>query len=241
MNSYEVRGFRRMQTAGCFVLALVLVLMCLMPVLLVDAMHGALQRLHLSSAGATLALVGIVLGSLINLPLFRVTRDAPQLYEMRPMLGVWTWVPQVSSPQYETVVAVNVGGCVIPVLVALWQLRFVAASGGWPLAALGIAVIANVAACYRVARPIRGLGIGMPWFVSPLVAVGITWLLLAGDEYAALRPAVAFVAGVAGPVVGADLLHLKDLRRISTGMMSIGGAGTFDGIVLSSIVAALLA
>ncbi len=35
-----------------------------------------------------------------------------------------------------------------------------------------------------------------------------------------------------------DLLHLKDVANIATG---IGGAGTFDGIVLSGIVAAYLA
>jgi uncharacterized membrane protein len=49
------------------------------------------------------------------------------------------------------------------------------------------------------------------------------------------------VAGVVGSLVGADLLHLADVRRIGTGMASIGGAGTFDGIVLSGIIAAYLA
>ena len=54
------------------------------------------------------------------------------------------------------------------------------------------------------------------------------------------RAPVAFVAGVLGPLVGADLLHLKDIGRISTGLLSIGGAGTFDGIVLSGLLAAIL-
>ena len=52
---------------------------------------------------------------------------------------------------------------------------------------------------------------------------------------------VAFVAGVAGPLVGADLLHLRDIERIESGMVSIGGAGTFDGILLSGILALYLA
>jgi uncharacterized membrane protein len=54
-------------------------------------------------------------------------------------------------------------------------------------------------------------------------------------------PPVAFVAGVLGPLIGADLLHLRDIEKIATGIASIGGAGTFDGIVLSGIVAAYLA
>jgi uncharacterized membrane protein len=41
-------------------------------------------------------------------------------------------------------------------------------------------------------------------------------------------------------LIGADLLHLKDITRVSVGMLSIGGAGTFDGIVLSAVLATVL-
>jgi uncharacterized membrane protein len=34
--------------------------------------------------------------------------------------------------------------------------------------------------------------------------------------------------------------YLKDVRTLGTAMASVGGAGTFDGIVLSGIVAAYL-
>jgi uncharacterized membrane protein len=54
-------------------------------------------------------------------------------------------------------------------------------------------------------------------------------------------PPVAFAAGALGPLIGADLLRLGQINRISTGVASIGGAGTFDGIVLSALVATLLA
>jgi len=52
---------------------------------------------------------------------------------------------------------------------------------------------------------------------------------------------VAFVIGVIGPLAGADLMHLKDIDAGEIGVVSIVGAGTFDGIVLSGIVAAYLA
>jgi uncharacterized membrane protein len=42
---------------------------------------------------------------------------------------------------------------------------------------------------------------------------------------------VSYIAGVAGPLIGADLLHLE-VEQSAVGMASIGGAGTFDGIVL---------
>ncbi len=44
-----------------------------------------------------------------------------------------------------------------------------------------------------------------------------------------------------GPLVRADLLHLRDIEVGEIGVVSVGGAGTFDGIVLSGIVAAYLA
>jgi uncharacterized membrane protein len=76
----------------------------------------------------------------------------------------------------------------------------------------------------------------MPGLVPALIAAVLA-LLLAPDQAAP----VAFVAGVAGPLIGADLLHLKDIEKSAVGIASIGGAGTFDGIVLSGIVAAYLA
>jgi uncharacterized membrane protein len=47
--------------------------------------------------------------------------------------------------------------------------------------------------------------------------------------------------GVLGPLIGADLLHLRDIEALETGIACIGGTGTFDGIVLSGFVAAYLA
>ena len=94
----------------------------------------------------------------------------------------------------------------------------------------------NVFVCQRVARPIPGMGIGMTALVPGLVAVGCA-LILVPDHAAS----VAFAAGVLGPLIGADLLHLHEIRRFDTPMLSIGGAGTFDGIVVSGMVALLLA
>jgi uncharacterized membrane protein len=147
--------------------------------------------------------------------------------------------PLFYRTRYETIIAVNVGGCVIPTLIAVVQIIFVTRSGSGSVGAMAAVALINIAVCYRIARPVEGIGIMMPGFVSPLVSVGLTWLLLSPTSPD--RVSVAFVSGVLGPLIGADLLHLKDITRVSAGMMSIGGAGTFDGIVLSGILAALLA
>ncbi|MGH8630223.1 MAG: DUF1614 domain-containing protein [Burkholderiales bacterium] len=42
-------------------------------------------------------------------------------------------------------------------------------------------------------------------------------------------------------LIGADLLRLKDIRRLGAPIASIGGAGSFDGIFVTGILAVLLA
>lgn len=105
-----------------------------------------------------------------------------------------------------------------------------------PLIVLAGAVLLNVIVCYLLARPVRGVGILMPGMIPPLVAA--TAALLLAPEH---PTPVAFVAGTCGPLVGADLLHLQEVEKMDTGIVSIGGAGTFDGILLSGIVALYLA
>jgi uncharacterized membrane protein len=92
------------------------------------------------------------------------------------------------------------------------------------------------AVCYFASRPVRGIGIGMPLFVAPFTAA-LTALLIAPESSAPL----AYICGTMGVLLGADLLRLNDIRKIGTPVASIGGAGTFDGIYLTGIVAVLLA
>ena len=101
---------------------------------------------------------------------------------------------------------------------------------------LVVAVVINTGVCYWMAEPVEGVGIAMPG-LFPAIVASISALLLVPDQ----APPVAFVAGVLGPLIGADLLHLREIEKIATGIASIGGAGTFDGIILSGIVAAYLA
>jgi len=223
---------------SCATLLLAFLFLCLMPIIFVDAMQTALLRLHLSPQMATLVVLVIFLGGLVNIPVHRVERYEEQPLETMAVYGLWGFVPRFRTVRRETVIAVNVGGCIIPVILVIWQLRYLAESGG-ALGTLAVITALNVAVCYFAARPVPGIGIAMPGLLSPAVAVSLTWLLLSGDPEH--RAPVAFVAGVLGPLVGADLFHLKDIARMSTGMLSIGGAGTFDGIVLSGVLAALVA
>jgi uncharacterized membrane protein len=241
MNGVSMETSRRLSVVGCLSLALAMFFLCLMPVFLFDTMQAALVRLHLSPTVALLSVLGIFFGSLVNIPFFHVRREEEQLVEDLAVLGVWGWMPRFRRVRRDSLIAVNLGGCIIPVTLALWQIVHLLGTGGWPVLALSVAVAGNILACYLVAFPVEGVGIFLPGILSPAVALGLTWLLLWPLEYASIRASVAFVAGVLGPLIGADLLHLRDFSRISVGMLSIGGAGTFDGIVLSGVLAALLA
>ncbi len=224
---------------GCASLLLAMLFLLLLPLFLVDLMQSALERLHLSPTAALLTVMGIFIGSLLNIPVYRIERDEWQpVYVMGP-LGLGLLSRQFQRVRQETIIAVNVGGCVIPCLLVVWELQHVALWGTDAVLRTLAVTAVNVAVCYAVARPVPGIGIMMPGFVSPLVAVSASWLIMVGLPD--VRVAAAFIAGVLGPLIGADLLHLRDIRTIATGMLSIGGAGTFDGIVLSGIFAAVLA
>ena len=51
---------------------------------------------------------------------------------------------------------------------------------------------------------------------------------------------LAYICGPLGVLFGADLSSLDKLRGLGAPGASIGGAGTFDGVFLTGIVAALL-
>ena len=180
--------------------------------------------------------IAIFGGGLINIPVKTVVRDWDVIEDPLAIYGLAGFWPRLQRIRRKTIIAVNVGGCLIPAGLVLYEIVYLAAVSLSVLAAAFAGCVANVVVCYLVARPMAGIGIVMPGVVSPVVAAVLA-LLLAPD----MAPPVAFVIGVIGPLVGADLLHLRDIEVGEIGVVSIGGAGTFDGIVLSGIVAAYLA
>jgi uncharacterized membrane protein len=44
-----------------------------------------------------------------------------------------------------------------------------------------------------------------------------------------------------GTLIGADLMNLGSIQGLHAPVLSIGGAGTFDGVFLTGILAVLLA
>jgi uncharacterized membrane protein len=217
-------------------LAAALALAVLVPVIFGQIMVAGLAKLHLSPQMAVALVIAIIFGGFVNFPLKRIVRGDDTAGHPLTHLGfdhVW---PRARKVRRETVIAVNLGGCVIPAGLAVYELFHLAAYGPETLWLVIAAAAANIYICYIVARPIPEVGIVIPGLVPPLVAAALA-LLLGGE---AASP-FAFVVGIAGPLIGADLLHLKEIEETAVGVASIGGAGTFDGIVLSGILAAYIA
>ena len=212
------------------------VLLLLLPFFFGQFMATSLAKLQLSPAAAVSVVIGILAGSFINIPVGRITRSEDVGTHPLAAYGLDRVFPRLARVGRETVIAVNVGGCLIPAGLALYELVFLAGHGLGIFTTTIAACTVNTAVCYWLARPVRGLGIVMPGLVPALVAALMAGILAPGHA-----PPVAFVAGVTGPLLGDDLLHFKDISKLATGVASIGGAGTFDGIVLSGIVALYLA
>ena len=126
--------------------------------------------------------------------------------------------------------SVNVGGALIPLAIAGFLLFRV------PLEETLIATLLMTLVAWKLSRVVPGKGIVLPVLIPPLFAALFAFILAPGE--AAL---IAFVSGTLGVLIGADLLRLPQVMKGEVGMMSIGGAGVFDGIFLVGIVAALLA
>lgn len=221
---------------GCLPIFLFLLLLFLLPLVFAQFMGLALAKLRLDPSVAMFVIVGIFLGSVVNIPITLIIRQDEVIAHPYPLFSFLDIGSHLQRSPNETILAVNLGGCVVPTLVAVYEILQILRDSGIYLFPIVLAVAINTAVCYRLAKPVKGIGIAMPALVPPLVAA-LTALLLAPDE----APSVAFVAGVFGPLLGADVLHIREIPRIATGMASIGGAGTFDGIVLSGILAAYLA
>jgi uncharacterized membrane protein len=130
-----------------------------------------------------------------------------------------------------TVIAVNVGGALIPGLMSIYLL---VKNRLWGVGLLATACV--TALCHFLADPVPGVGIALPVFV-PALATAVVALLLSRAHAAPL----AYVSGSLGTLIGADLLNLDKLQGLGAPIASIGGAGTFDGVFLIGIVAVLIA
>ena len=190
----------------------------------------AYLRLGISPGMALLLLFGSLIGSYFNIPITLLSGQPVISGEIIDFYGMRYVVPLVHAWP-GTVLAVNVGGAVIPTLMSTYLvLRYQL----WFKAMIAIAVIAII--IHAMATPVHGVGIAVP-VLAPVVVTAVLAFLLSRDYAAPL----AYIGGSIGTLVGADLMNLDKISNLGAPVASIGGAGTFDGIFLTGILAVLLA
>ena len=213
-----------------FLLALFLLFSILVALVEFRVLHYAYERMGISSRYAMWILLLTLLGSSINIPLAELPPERVISGRVVHIHGMRYVVPVVHHWP-ATVLAINVGGALIPILLSLYlalKNRLTTKS------AIAVAAVALVV--HQLAQPVRGVGITLPIFIPPIVAVGCA-LVLSWRQAGPL----AYVGGSMGTLIGADLMNLGKIQGLGAPVASIGGAGTFDGVFLVGIVAVLLA
>lgn len=213
-----------------FIALLAGALLLLFVMLEIGVIETAYHKLGISHRTVTALLLLEIVGSYINIPVASITSANLIHDRIVTVNGMEYVVPSVRAAN-ETVLAINVGGALIPMALSLYLLCRL---GGWIQAAaatLGVALVVH-----RFARLVPGVGIAIPTLIPGIIAAVLTIIL---DRRR--RASVAYVAGTVGCLLGVDIFSLGSIAQLHAPVASIGGAGTFDGVFVSGIVAVLLA
>jgi uncharacterized membrane protein len=223
--------FHYLPLAPGFFSILVGLFVVLFVVLLVfRALRHAYVSLGLSPSAAMLLLFSSLIGSYFNIPVAVLPPEQLESDKVIDFFGMQYTVPMVENLA-GTVIAVNVGGAVIPTIMSLYLL---VTRQLWVQGAIATAIVALV--LHWLAHPVPGIGIAVPVFFPAIVTAVVALLLSRGNA-----APLAYIAGSMGTLIGADLTNLDKVAGLGAPVASIGGAGTFDGIFLTGIVAVLLA
>jgi uncharacterized membrane protein len=171
-----------------------------------------------------------LLGSSVNIPVAHLPPEHLMSRQVIDFFGMRYVIPAVTNYP-GTIIAVNLGGAVIPSILSLY---LILKHGIYAQSLVAVAIV--TVAVHHMAHPVPGLGIAVPTFIPPLVTAAVALVL--SRRYAA---PLAYVAGSLGTLIGADLMNLGKLQGLGAPVASIGGAGKFDGIFLTGLIAVLLA
>lgn len=211
-------------------LLIFLLFILFLPVLLIlvyfQVITLGFEKLGISPEATLFLLFLILIGSAINIPLTK----KKLVYLVRPRFFGLFRVPKVEVQG----IAINLGGAIFPILLSFYFL-FLLWKAGFNLKLVLIAILLMIILSKFLSRVIPGVGISLPAFIPPIFSAIFALILAPG-----FAAPTAFVAGVLGTLIGADILNLRKIQKYG-GYLSIGGAGVFDGIFLVGIVSALLA
>jgi uncharacterized membrane protein len=223
-------GLHFFPLASPFIVGLLFLLGLLIALIEIGVIGYAYEKVGVQRRYIFALLLLSLLGSYVNIPVAELPAERVVSGQEVTYFGMRYVIPVVEE-RPGTVLAVNVGGAVIPTLLSLYLLLKTSLYGR---ALVGVAIVTAVV--HWLAHPVHGLGIAVPVFIPPVVAA-VTALVLSRQA----APSLAYICGSLGTLIGADLLNLGLIQDLGAPIASIGGAGRFDGIFMTGILAVLLA
>lgn len=205
------------------------------------ARFGGFRYLIAAYTVAYLVFLSPVL-SFINIVLTTIgTGYVEQILELEyaSMFGIPIPVPRVRLVERRSLLAINVGGGLVPILASIIIIGVLWKGAGFKGVSISTsAVIITSLVTFLFSRAIPGVGIAVPALIPPL-ASALTVTLIAGmGPVGALS---AYVGGSLGALIGADVIRFSwDKEKLAAPVISIGGAGVFDGVFLSGVIAVFL-
>ncbi len=183
-------------------------------------------------------------GSHINLPIKEIVSMEPLVTLRRvSFFGVSWIIPEFGRRRRKTLLSINFGGAIIPVITSVYLLLVTVPyrepSPSITYMKILIALLIVTIVTHRVAKPVKGLGIAIPTFIPPLTTA-LTSILLYSIYIRSNPFIIAYVSGTMGTLLGADLLNLDKIPRLGAPIVSVGGAGIFDGIYITGLISTFL-
>jgi uncharacterized membrane protein len=221
------------------IVLLIALLILIVPLLILGVIGAAFTRLGFSWISALAIVLLMLFGSFVNIPVYKIRRDMIRIAPPDSSI-FWEYSQSNPSPVWDTTIAINLGGAVIPVAVSLYVVyQAILITGSSLLISVCAGIILVAAISYVSTRNIPVLGIQVSLIIPGLTALLAGLMLSGGTGLSAA--VIAFVSGIAGTLLGGNIAQLFRIKNLEVPSVSIGGAGTFGAVFICCILPALLA
>ncbi len=221
------------------IVLLIALLILIIPLLILGVIGAAFTRLGFSWISALAIVLLMLFGSFVNIPVYKIRRDMIRIAP--PDSSIFGEYSQSNpSPVWDTTIAINLGGAVIPIAVSLYMVyQAILITGTSLLFSVCVGTILVAAITYVSTRYLPGSGIQVSLIIPGLTALLAGLMLSGGTGLAAA--VIAFVSGIAGILLGGNIAQIFRIKDLDVPSVSIGGAGTFGAVFICCILPALIA
>ena len=227
--------------ATCTLIPIIITAVIVAACLLTVVAH-VMERCGLSRPAAIGIAIALLTGSLVDLPTPFSVRATTDFGTRRGGRRAF-WLPSKKPKRRGALTAVrlNLAGCLIPLSLTLFFIvRLLSCGDMKMIGAVVVGSLCSITLCTLSVRDVHGAGLVIPAFWLSLAVALISRLLLPSIAVPQHRPQISFISAVVGTVVGSDLFHLEKVGNSRAAMVSIGGAGIFDGITVCAVLSAAL-